>query len=702
MPGATVIQFLFLAELAALVVVAIYLVTKVYRQPKALLMVVGLLPTALFLTGSYFFIESAHSPFSAKLIALGIFLVPLSALPISHKFARSDTSTLRFYWRIYYVVQSIILIYVVQAMLDGALIEWVTGILDQPVILFYRSSKIWFLNVLAACILSLLCFDSTVRGANSQQKESLKFIFVAFLGISTYFAFVSYSILVSSSLSQTTLLAGGAVTALSLVFLIYSFLKYPIWEVKIQVSRNFVFGSLSAAATLGYLIVAGSVLDYLSLFDPVGRKFLLPVAIFAVVAGLLVIYLSPTIRRTLGSFITKNFFRNKYDYRDLWNKFSDESSGSLNIQAVLPRVTEFISDAMFVRRVAVWLRTSNSDTSYALAHYHSPTTAAPTEYVTLRRLRSLTPTESESIFTVTPPPPAATNPIIENEGQLTRLGIERYVFVEKDDQVLAILGVGGFHGRESRSAEDDRFMRSVGNQLAALIARHKLSEELLLSREWESFNRFASFIIHDLKNLATLQGMTLENAKHLSHNPEFLKDAFATFAQSTDKMIGLIASLSIQRGQFSLKQQPVNILEVIHHTFEDLKIDQRTGVKITTKFPPQDTPPIISGDPELLQKVFTNILLNAIQSLPKGQGAVDISVGAADAGKIIAAIRDTGCGMPPEQLQNVFRPFQTTKERGMGIGLCHTRSIVEVHGGQIRIDSQVNSGTTVELEFPRI
>ena len=402
------------------------------------------------------------------------------------------------------------------------------------------------------------------------------------------------------------------------------------------------------------------------------------------------------------SFITDNFFRSKYDYRDLWNKFSDESSGSLNIQTVLPRVTEFISDAMFVRRVAIWLRTNNSDTAYALAHYHSPTSSQPYEPMTLRRRRDLTQTEIESVFTVTPAKPVTDNLILENDGQLTKLGIERYVFVEKDNEVLAILGVGGFHGRAGYSAEDDRFMRSVGNQLAALIVRHKLSEELLLSREWESFNRFASFIIHDLKNLATLQGMTLENARHLSHNPEFLKDAFATFSQSTDKMIGLIASLSIQRGQFSLKQQPVNILEVIKQTFEDLKIEQRTGVKITTKFPAQDATPVISGDPELLQKVFTNVLLNAIQSLPTGQGTVDITVSETDPGKIVAAIRDTGCGIPPEQLQNVFRPFQTTKERGMGIGLCHTRSIVEVHGGHIRIDSQVNRGTTVELEFPRI
>jgi putative PEP-CTERM system histidine kinase len=702
MPGAVLVHFLFLAELVTLAVVACYLVSKIYQQRKALLLVWGLVPTTLFLSGSYLFTASAHSLFSAKLIAFGIFLIPLSILPISHRLARSDDVSLHVYWRIYYVVQSMIFLYLAQSLLGGALIEWVTGILDQPVILFYRSSKIWFVNVLGACVLSLLCFDATLRNANSQQKELLKFVFVAFLGISTYFAFVSYSVLVSSTLSQTTLLAGAAVSALSLLFLIYSFLKYPIWEVKIQFSRNFVFGSLSAAATLGYLIVAGSVFDYLSLFDPVSRNILLPAAIFAVVAGLLLIYLSPTIRRKLGSYITNNFFRSKYDYRDLWNKFSDESSGSLNIQAVLPRVTEFISDAMFVRHVAVWLRTSNSDITYALAHYHSPTATKPTVAMTLRRRRELKPSEIVSVFNLTPAGPVGDNPILENEEHIRRLGIERYVFVEKDNEVLAVLGVGGFHGRESRSAEDDRFMRSVGNQLAALIARHKLSEELLLSREWESFNRFASFIIHDLKNLATLQGMTLENAKHLSHNPEFLKDAFATFAQSTDKMIGLISSLSIQRGQFSLKQQPVNISEVIHQTFDDLKIEQRTGVKITTKFPPQDSPPVVAGDPELLQKVFTNLLLNAIQSLPKGQGTVDISVGEADPDKIVAAIRDTGCGIAPEHLQNVFRPFQTTKERGMGIGLCHTRSIVEVHGGRIRIDSEVNSGTTVEVEFPRL
>jgi signal transduction histidine kinase len=111
---------------------------------------------------------------------------------------------------------------------------------------------------------------------------------------------------------------------------------------------------------------------------------------------------------------------------------------------------------------------------------------------------------------------------------------------------------------------------------------------------------------------------------------------------------------------------------------------------------------MIAGDPDLLRKVFTNALLNAIQSLPQGQGRVEVTVRNHGKGVIQAGIRDNGCGIPPEQLKNLFRPFQTTKKNGMGIGLCHTRSIIEVHGGHIRIDSRINEGTLVEIEFPRL
>ncbi|MGH7888235.1 MAG: ATP-binding protein, partial [Candidatus Binatia bacterium] len=428
-----------------------------------------------------------------------------------------------------------------------------------------------------------------------------------------------------------------------------------------------------------------------------------PSVAFALVALYLVFYLSPSFRSNMRNFLATNVFRNKYDYRDLWMKFSDKSSESLNVREVLPRLAELIADAMFVRQIAIWLRSPTSG-NFHLAYCHDPTSSVEADTSVLRFDYQRRSDEKQTLFGVpTRGDEIATYKFpIDKAPQLARLGIDRVALVEKDHTGLALLGVGRELRGEKSSAEDEQLLISIGNQLGNLILTHKLSEELLLSREWDSFNRFASYILHDLKNLATLQGMTLENAKHLSDNPKFTADAFATFQQTTDRMINLIASLSVQRGQFSLKQQPVNILEILSNTFDDLKINQRNGVKVHTTFPPVNKPPIISGDPELLQKAFTNLLLNAIQSLPRGEGDLEVSVSQGNAGKITAAIRDTGCGIPPERLQNLFRPFQTTKEKGLGIGLCHTRSIIEVHGGQIRIESEVNAGTKVEIDLPTV
>ncbi len=688
-------------NLLLLVCLFTYLASKIKRHPSVAFLEISLVPIIVFTFGHYLFSEVADSAGGATLIVLGIVLTPVTFIPLSHYLGRAFAARHRPFWIGFYVLQAALLAFLTRAIIAGRMVEWVTGILEQPIIIIAQDWRPYFLNVIASNIIALLYLDKTLQRAGESSREKLKFVFIAYLGFTAYFSYLSAHVVLSSYISLSTLHSGAAVIFCALVLLGYSFFRYPVWEVKLGVSRNLVFGILSSTAVITYLIISGSILDLLRWASPQGIPVILPFVTFALVALLLVLYLSPSFRSNIRNFLATNVFRNKYDYRDLWMKFSDKSSASLNIRDVLPRLAELIADAMFVRQVAIWLRSPTSGT-FHLAYCHDSASFAVADASVLRfdyRYRS---DGTKSLFSV--PNQAdeiATNNFpIDKAPQLVQLGINRVALVEKDHTALALLGIGRELRSEKSSAEDERLLTSIGNQLGNLILTHKLSDDLLLSREWDSFNRFASFILHDLKNLATLQGMTLENAKHLSHNPEFTADAFATFHQTTDKMISLIASLSVQRGQFSLKQQPVNILEILSNTFDDLKISQRNGVKVHTTFPPLNRPPIISGDPELLQKAFTNLLLNALQSLPKGEGAVEVSVSEENDGKITAAIRDTGCGIPPERLQNLFRPFQTTKEKGMGIGLCHTRSIIEVHGGQIRIESEVNAGTKVEIDLP--
>ena len=148
---------------------------------------------------------------------------------------------------------------------------------------------------------------------------------------------------------------GSLVVFIGLVLLVYGFAKYPSWEVKIHVSRRLVFGCLSGTAALIYLVISGSILDILRLMQPLGFNVLVPAATITLGSLFLLFYLSPNFHSSIRGFITRNFFRNKYDYRDLWMKFSDKSSGSLNIRDLLPKVGDFVAEGMFVRQVVFWL-----------------------------------------------------------------------------------------------------------------------------------------------------------------------------------------------------------------------------------------------------------------------------------------------------------------------------------------------------------
>jgi putative PEP-CTERM system histidine kinase len=395
-------------------------------------------------------------------------------------------------------------------------------------------------------------------------------------------------------------------------------------------------------------------------------------------------------------FIRRFPCRSKYDYRDLWIRFSEISTGSPEIHDVLPKIAKFIARAMSIRQVVFWARSQSAD-NFEFVYATEPPANGSVSTLRLDRAAS---NPGNVILCLRKDSLPVHNSPIRHLKPLYDLGIDRVLPIQRGNELLGFLGLSDDEPDGNWSLEDEQFVLSLSRHISHLILAHELSQELLIAKEWESFNQCASFVLHDLKNLATVQSMTLENATNLHENLNFVADAFATFNHTTEQMIDLIASLSVRRGEFSLKQQPINILEVIRHTFDELKLDERNGLSIRTKFLPIESVSAIRGDPDLLRKAFTNVILNAIQSLPSGKGKVDVTVSQDDEDTITTSIRDTGCGIPPDRLASMFRPFESNKKNGLGIGLCQTRSIIEVHGGEIRIKSKLNDGTTVEIDLP--
>jgi PAS domain S-box-containing protein len=106
----------------------------------------------------------------------------------------------------------------------------------------------------------------------------------------------------------------------------------------------------------------------------------------------------------------------------------------------------------------------------------------------------------------------------------------------------------------------------------------------------------------------------------------------------------------------------------------------------------------VEADRELMQLVFSNLLLNAAQAM-NGEGRVDVTVMRRD-GRCDIAFRDAGPGMPPQVRERMFEPFFTTKHRGTGLGLSTARRVVEQHHGEIRAECGPEGGTTVTVSLP--
>ena len=114
--------------------------------------------------------------------------------------------------------------------------------------------------------------------------------------------------------------------------------------------------------------------------------------------------------------------------------------------------------------------------------------------------------------------------------------------------------------------------------------------------------------------------------------------------------------------------------------------------------PSQSGPIHIKGDLGALEQLFLNLLLNAAQALDSGGGArVTIAL---EEGTVVVTIRDDGRGMTPARLERVFEPLFTTRAGGTGLGLTIALRIASAHGGSIRLTSEPDRGTTVEVRLP--
>jgi signal transduction histidine kinase len=129
-----------------------------------------------------------------------------------------------------------------------------------------------------------------------------------------------------------------------------------------------------------------------------------------------------------------------------------------------------------------------------------------------------------------------------------------------------------------------------------------------------------------------------------------------------------------------------------------MKISNFTRIKTSLDF---GNLPLVRCDQSQIEKVFQNLILNALEAMPEGGTLTITTEVAKESGFVGFKVSDTGSGMSKDFIRNsLFKPFQTTKKKGLGIGLIQCKEIVEMHKGRISVESEEGKGTTFTLELP--
>jgi signal transduction histidine kinase len=147
-----------------------------------------------------------------------------------------------------------------------------------------------------------------------------------------------------------------------------------------------------------------------------------------------------------------------------------------------------------------------------------------------------------------------------------------------------------------------------------------------------------------------------------------------------------------------LKLQPIRLGSLFDEVVPILQQEAtRAGVAVTIHC---DGAPDINGDPAMLRQAFLNLGINACQAMPNG-GTLQIRGEAARNRRVAVSFSDTGVGIDPEHLQRIFNLYFTTKPKGSGIGLSMVYRTVQMHDGEIEVQSTPGSGTTFRILLPQ-
>ncbi len=240
------------------------------------------------------------------------------------------------------------------------------------------------------------------------------------------------------------------------------------------------------------------------------------------------------------------------------------------------------------------------------------------------------------------------------------------------------------------------------NQNRHLKKMREMEDRIQLAERLSSLGHLAAGVAHEIRNPLNAMAMGLQRLKReFLPGEESKKEEYLSFTgliyreirrvnEIIEQFLTLSRPFQLNRKETSLKDLLKNLITLFQ--------EEAASDNITLSLEPGPELPLLKIDEEKLTQALINIMKNGIQAMEKG-GTLRISTHSFK-DRVEVAIMDTGSGISSDQMEKIFNYYYTTKEKGVGLGLPIAHRIIEAHGGQLKVESQVGVGTKVTVALP--
>jgi putative PEP-CTERM system histidine kinase len=581
------------------------------------------------------------------------------------------------------------LVTVAVALVGGALTIQTATFLDPE--FFPAGSRLGALSSLLLSIFGLVLVEQMFRNIAPDSRWNAKPVSLALAGSFAFDVYMYAQAVVFGRVDADAYSIRGAVHSMMVPLLVISTSRRADWISQLRVSRGAAFHSATLLISGTYLIFISAVGYYVRFFGGEWGRALQLGIVFVSLVLLTVLALSGSMRAKLRVFLNKNFFRYRYDYREEWLKFTSTLCAQNTPQEMGQQVIQGLADFLESPGGGLWMKRPGA-----------------TEFRQTARLNCIPVNEPE-------PVDSSLCQFLRGEGAV--LNLEDYrssprrheslklpswlqsipqawliVPLIVGDELIGFVVILSSRTHVDANWEVYDLLNTAGRQAASFLAQIAATEALLEVRKFDAFNRMSAFVVHDLKNIITQLSLMMKNAKRLHANPEFQQDMLMTVENSLERMRQLMAQLregtTPPGTAFGVDLGGIvrRVEAVAKGRGRQLEVQLLDSV-------------VARGHEERLERIVGHVVQNALDATdPSGRVWVRLDkLG----GMARIEVGDTGHGMAPEFVRDrLFKPFQTTKPAGMGIGAYESFQYVQELGGRISVDSKPGEGTQVTLLVP--